>query len=125
MKKKMPKGLYAATAENISNGRDNILVAKEMLDAGIKILQYRDKDKTKLEKLKQCEIIRNLALKYGVFFIVNDDIDIALAVQSDGLHIGQTDLPIEQARKIVGPDMVISLSTQSYKQANEAVFTRS
>ncbi|MDR3330687.1 MAG: thiamine phosphate synthase [Endomicrobium sp.] len=120
MKKIMPKGLYGATAENMSSGRDNIFVVKEMLDAGIRVLQYRDKNKTKLEKFKQCEIIRKITLDYNAFFVVNDDIDIAIAVQSDGLHVGQTDLPIEYARNIVGQNMVIGLSTQNHQQAEEA-----
>jgi thiamine-phosphate pyrophosphorylase len=115
--KKMPCGLYGITAENFSNGRDNISVVKEMLDAGVKVLQYRDKYKNKIEKFKQCEIIRKLTLEYGVFFIVNDDIDIALAVKSDGIHLGQDDLPLLQARKIVGSNMVIGISTHSPQQA--------
>jgi thiamine-phosphate pyrophosphorylase len=117
MKKQIPKGLYAITAENFSNGKDNITVVKQMLDAGIKILQYRDKHKTKLEKFKQCEIIRKLTLDYGCFFIVNDDIDIALAVCSDGIHIGQDDLPLIKARKLTGNDMIIGVSTSLPKQA--------
>jgi thiamine-phosphate pyrophosphorylase len=120
MKKQMPKGLYAITAENFSNGRDNITIVNEMLDAGIKTLQYRDKYKTKLEKFKQCEIIRKLTLEYNVFFVVNDDVDIALAVESDGLHLGQDDLPISNARKIVGDNMFIGVSTHSPTQALEA-----
>jgi thiamine-phosphate pyrophosphorylase len=120
MKKQIPSGLYAITAENFSNGRDNIIVVKEMLDAGIKTLQYRDKYKTKLEKFKQCETKRKLTLDYNVFFVVNDDIDIALGVESDGLHLGQDDLPILSARKIVGDNMVIGVSTHSPAQALEA-----
>ncbi|MDR3111965.1 MAG: thiamine phosphate synthase [Elusimicrobiota bacterium] len=121
MKNKLPKGLYAITAENFSNGKDNITVVKEMLDGGAKIIQYREKFKNKLEKFKQCEIIRNLTLDYDCFFIVNDDIDIALSVNSDGVHIGQDDLPIKKVRKIVGSDMVIGLSTHSTIQAQKAV----
>jgi thiamine-phosphate pyrophosphorylase len=117
MKKQMPKGLYAITAENFSNGRDNITVVKQMLDAGIKILQYRDKYKTKVEKFKQCEIIRKLTLDYGCFFIVNDDIDIALTVCSDGIHIGQDDLPLTKARELAGNDIAIGVSTSLPKQA--------
>ncbi|MDR0977852.1 MAG: thiamine phosphate synthase [Endomicrobium sp.] len=117
MKKQIPKGLYAITAENFSNGRDNITVVKEMLDAGVKILQYRDKYKTKLEKFKQCETIRKLTLDCNVFFIVNDDIDIALAVGSDGLHLGQDDMPLLEARALVGNDIVIGVSTHSPVQA--------
>ena len=117
MKKQMPKGLYAITAENLSNGRANIEVVKEMLDAGVKILQYREKYKTKLEKFRQCETLRKLTSGYGAFFIVNDDIDIALAVGSDGAHIGQDDLPLLAARKIAGADTVIGVSTHSPAQA--------
>jgi thiamine-phosphate pyrophosphorylase len=113
----MPRGLYAITAENFSNGKDNIYIVKEMLDAGIKILQYRDKYKTKLEKFEQCEIIRRLTLDYNVFFIINDDIDIALSLQSEGIHLGQNDLPLVKAREIVGPDMAIGISTHLPKQA--------
>ncbi|MDR1952557.1 MAG: thiamine phosphate synthase [Elusimicrobiota bacterium] len=120
MKKEIPKGLYVITAENLSNGRDNITVVKEMLDAGIKLLQYRDKKKTKIEKYRQCEIIRKLTLDYDAFFIVNDDIDIALSVESDGIHLGQSDLPISKAREIVGEKMIIGLSTHSPLQAENA-----
>jgi thiamine-phosphate pyrophosphorylase len=121
MKKQIPKGLYAITAENFSNGRNNIAVVKQMLDAGIKILQYRDKYKTKLEKFKQCEILRKLTLEYECFFVINDDVDIALAVQSDGVHIGQTDLPITKAMEICRKDIVIGLSTHAPEQALLAV----
>jgi thiamine-phosphate pyrophosphorylase len=122
MKKQMPKGLYTITAENFSNGKDNISVAKEMLDAGVKILQYRDKYKSKLEKLRQCEIIRKLTLEYECFFIINDDIDIALTLKSDGIHLGQDDLPIAKAREITGHSITtIGLSSHSPKQALLAV----
>jgi thiamine-phosphate pyrophosphorylase len=121
MKNFLPNGLYAITDEKLSNGKDNIAVVKEMLNAGIKIIQYREKNKSKLEKFKQCETLRKLTREYNCFFIVNDDIDIALAVESDGIHIGQDDLPIKNARKIVGKNMVIGLSTHSPQQALKAV----
>ncbi|MDR1784612.1 MAG: thiamine phosphate synthase [Endomicrobium sp.] len=121
MKKQIPKGLYAITAENFSNGKDNITVVKEMLDAGIKVLQYRDKHKSKLEKFKQCEAIRKLTIDYKCFFIINDDIDIALTIQSDGIHLGQEDLPILKAREIVGHNIVIGISTHSPEQVRSAV----
>jgi thiamine-phosphate pyrophosphorylase len=117
MKKILPKGFYAITDEKLSNGKDNIEVVKEMLDSGVKILQYREKHKQKIEKFKQCEIIRKLTQQYSCLFIINDDIDIALAVKSDGLHIGQTDLPIRKTRELVGPNMIIGLSTQYQNQA--------
>lgn len=117
MKKTMPKGFYAITDDKHSNGKDNITLVKEMLDAGVKILQYREKRKQKIEKFKECEVIRKLVEEYKCFFIINDDIDIALDLNSDGLHIGQMDLSIEKAREIVGSDMVIGLSTSKPEQA--------
>ncbi|MDR3281847.1 MAG: thiamine phosphate synthase [Endomicrobium sp.] len=121
MKKQLPKGLYAITAENFSNGKDNITIVKRMLEAGIKVLQYRDKYKTKLEKFKQCEVLRKLTIDFGCFFIINDDIDVSLAVQSDGVHIGQSDLPASETREIIGRNMIIGVSTHSPKEALLAV----
>jgi thiamine-phosphate pyrophosphorylase len=120
MKKDLPKGLYALTAENMSRGRNNIEVIKAFIDGGVKIIQYRDKEKTKLEKFKQCESIRKLTEYADICLIVNDDIDIALAINADGIHLGQDDLPIAEARKIVG-DMLIGLSTHCPAQAQKAV----
>jgi thiamine-phosphate pyrophosphorylase len=121
MKKEFPKGLYAITAEGMSNSKDNITVVKEMLEAGIKIIQYRQKEKSKIEKFEQCKIIRQLTADFNCLFIVNDDIDIAMAVKSDGFHIGQDDLPIIEVRKIVGENFIIGLSTHSPIQAQKAV----
>lgn len=113
--------LYCITAENHSNGRNNIDVVKELLDADIKIIQYREKDKTLLEKYKECAAIRKLTEDYGADFIVNDDLDIAQLVNADGVHIGQDDLPIDKVREIISEKMLIGVSTHSPKQALEAV----
>ncbi|MFT9496589.1 thiamine phosphate synthase [Anaerosolibacter sp.] len=113
--------LYGITAEEHSLGRSNIEVVKEMIHAGIKVIQYREKDKKALYKYEECLAIRKLTKEAGVHFIVNDDIDIALLVKADGIHIGQEDLPIEKVRELVGPDMVIGLSTHSPEQGLEAV----
>ncbi|MDW7675936.1 MAG: thiamine phosphate synthase [Bacillota bacterium] len=113
--------LYCITAEEHSLGRSNIEVVKEMIAAGIKIIQYREKDKLKLYKYEECLAIRELTKKAGVTFIVNDDVDIALAVRADGVHIGQEDIPIEKVRQIVGDEIIIGLSTHSPAQAQDAV----
>ncbi|MDF2547526.1 MAG: thiamine-phosphate diphosphorylase [Anaerosolibacter sp.] len=113
--------LYGITAEEHSLGRSNIEVVKEMIHAGIKVIQYREKDKKGLYKYDECLAIRKLTKEAGVHFIVNDDIDIALLVEADGIHIGQEDLPIEKVRELVGPDMIIGLSTHSPEQGQDAV----
>jgi thiamine-phosphate pyrophosphorylase len=120
--RRLPKtDLYCLTAEEHSAGRPNLEVVKAMVDAGIRIIQYREKDKKLLYKYEECKKIRELTKEAGVTFIVNDDIHLAVAVGADGVHIGQEDLPIEEVRKLVGEQMIIGLSTHSPQQAQAAV----
>lgn len=113
--------LYGITAEEHSKGRGNVEVVKQLIAAGIQVIQYREKDKKQRFKYEECMEIRKLTKEAGVTFIVNDDIDIAILVGADGVHIGQEDLPIEKVRQLVGPDMIIGLSTHSPEQARDAV----
>jgi len=113
--------LYCITAEEYSLGRSNIEVVQAMIDAGVKIIQYREKDKKMLDKYKECQKIRELTRQAGVTFIINDDVDLALLVGADGIHIGQEDLPMEKVRELVGEEMIIGLSTHSPSQAQDAV----
>ncbi|AFS78177.1 thiamine-phosphate pyrophosphorylase ThiE [Gottschalkia acidurici 9a] len=115
------KELYCITAEEFSNGKDNIQVVKELIDSGVKIIQYREKDKKSLYKYEECKKIRELTREAGVTFILNDDIDIAILVNADGVHIGQEDIPIKKVRELVGNDMFIGLSTHSSEEAQSAV----
>lgn len=120
-KNPLPSDLYALTAEEYSLGRSNIAVVKEMLEAGIKIIQYREKEKKQRVKYEECQEIRKMTLAYDATFIVDDDVEIAKLVGADGIHIGQEDLPIDVVRNIVGEDMIIGLSTHSPEQAEAAV----
>ncbi|VFQ45152.1 thiamine phosphate synthase [Desulfoluna butyratoxydans] len=113
--------IYGITGEEHSLGRDNITVVKAMIDAGITLIQYREKEKSMLERYRQCEVVRRLTQDAGVTFIVNDHVDLALAVEADGLHVGQDDLPIPVVRKLAGESMIIGLSTHSPAQAAAAV----
>lgn len=113
--------LYCLTAEKFSLGRSNVEVVRAMLDAGIRLVQYREKDKKAGAKLEECRAIREMTREAGAAFIVNDDIDIAILVGADGVHIGQEDLPVECVRQLVGEDMAIGLSTHSPAQALDAV----
>lgn len=112
--------IYAITGESFSQGRTNIQVVRELLEAEIKVIQYREKNKSKIHKYNECLEIRRLTTEKKVIFIVNDDVDIALSVKSDGIHIGQEDMPVEQVRKIVG-NMIIGVSTHNSDQAIKAV----
>lgn len=115
------KTLYCITAENFSKGRDNVEVVKAMLEGGARIIQYREKKKSMKEKYEQCAEISTICKEAGALFIVNDHAEIALAVEADGVHIGQDDMPCEPLRKVLGYEMIIGLSTHSAAQAEDAV----
>ena len=120
-RKKIPKGLYGITMESCSNGRTNIEVVKEMIKSGIKIIQYREKDKSFKEMYKEAKILRELTKKSETIFIINDHIELAMMVDADGVHIGQDDWPINEVRRLIGDDKIIGISTHSKEQAIEAV----
>lgn len=119
-KKTLPQGLYGITGEKFANGRSNIDCVKAMVEAGIKVIQYREKDKNIRKKLLEAKEIRKITREAGVCFIVNDHIDIALAVDADGVHIGQEDMPVVEVRKLVG-NKIIGLSTHSVEDAKNAI----
>ncbi len=113
--------LYCLTSEEHSNGRTVMETAEAMLAGGVKILQYREKNKHKRAKHEECLVLRRLTKERGCLFIVNDDIDIALAVKADGVHLGQDDIPLKAARELTGPKMSIGISTHNPAQARAAV----
>lgn len=115
------KGLYCLTAEKFSQGRSNADVVAAMLDAGVRIIQYREKTKKMGLKYEECLHLRAMTREAGAAFIVNDDIDLALLVGADGVHVGQEDLPVGAVRTLVGEKMAIGLSTHSPQQARAAV----
>ncbi len=117
----LKNGLYGITAENWSRGRSNAEIVAAMIRGGVRIIQYREKDKSIREKYEECRILRQITAEAGVLFIVNDHIDIALAVGADGVHIGQDDLPPEVVRSFIGPEMLMGISTHSPEQAQGAV----
>jgi thiamine-phosphate pyrophosphorylase len=119
---RLPKtDIYGLTDRPHALGRSNPETVREMLAAGIRIIQYREKDLKMAEKYRECLEIRKMTADYGATFIVNDDVHLALAVQADGVHLGQDDLPVEQARALTSASMIIGLSTHSPEQAQAAV----
>ncbi|MBS3942765.1 MAG: thiamine phosphate synthase [Dethiobacter sp.] len=113
--------IYGITAEEYSRGRSNAEVVGEMIKAGIKIIQYREKDKSMSAKYRECLQLRQMTREAGVVFIVNDHPDLALLAEADGVHLGQDDLPAEAVRRLVGREMIIGLSTHCPPQAEAAL----
>lgn len=118
-----PVGVYGITAEKFSLGRSNIEVVQQMLQGGIRLIQYREKrpHKSFSAMLEECRAIRKLTHEAGVLFIVNDYPDIARLVDADGVHVGQDDFPVADVRRLIGPDKLIGLSTHNPEQAAAAV----
>ena len=119
----LPAGLYGITAEKFSAGRTNIQVVEQMIQGGVKIIQYREKRPSKRYStiLEECRQIRALTRAAGVTFIVNDYVDVAMLVDADGVHVGQDDLPVGEVKRLLGRDKIVGLSTHSPKEAEEAV----
>ncbi len=113
--------IYALTDSKFALGRSVEEQARALLGAGVKILQYREKHAKPSVMLEECRLLARLCREAGACFIVNDHIDIAILVKADGVHVGQDDLPITEVRRLVGPDMIIGLSTHAPEQAEAAV----
>lgn len=113
--------IYCITAEKFSKGRTNLEVVKDMLYAGIKIIQYREKYKSFKEKYEECKKIKELTQKKKAIFIVNDHPDLCLMVKADGVHLGQDDYPVKEVRKILGKNYIIGVSTHFPEQYKKVV----
>ncbi|MDO8446616.1 MAG: thiamine phosphate synthase [Deltaproteobacteria bacterium] len=114
------KGLYAIIDNSILPSFSNAEIAKKVLTGGAQILQLRGKGLSSKELLEQAREIRELTRTAGAILIVNDRADIALLSDADGVHLGQDDLPISEARKILGKEKMIGISTHSLEQAVKA-----
>jgi len=117
----LENSFYGITAEEYSSGRTNAQVVAEMLAAGVRIIQYREKEKKMKEKYREAKILRRMTKENGALFLINDNVDLALMVRADGVHLGQDDLPLPEARDLLGPRMIIGVSTHSPTQARQAV----
>jgi len=103
----------------ISSG-DHLAMVTAACRAGARIVQYRDKHVDKGELVSLGEKMRGITRETGALFIMNDHVDVALAVHADGVHLGQEDMPLVAARRIVPPGFIIGVSTHSLEQALEA-----
>jgi thiamine-phosphate pyrophosphorylase len=111
--------LYVITAEVSEKGRSHLDVAQAAIEGGATVIQYRGKDRSSFQAYEEAEKIRALCRERGIPFMVNDRVDIALAVKADGVHLGQEDLPIEKAREIF-PAGFIGASVRTVEEAVEA-----
>lgn len=103
-------GVYLVTEEALSESRLSEEVALAALAAGVRIVQVREKEGTARRALEIALALRGVSRAHRALLLVNDRIDLALAAEADGVHLGQNDLPVATARAILGPDALIGLS---------------
>ena len=111
--------VYPVTCERLSAGRSNLEVLEAVIRGGARIIQLREKECSKRDLFDLALTFREVTTRAGVLLIINDHLDIALAVGADGLHLGQDDLPLMAARRLA-PDLVIGISTHSLEEALKA-----
>jgi thiamine-phosphate pyrophosphorylase len=111
--------LYLITDRTIA-GISHTQIVSTALATGVRTIQFREKHMNGKELYQEAVSIREIVRKYGATLIINDYVDIARAVDADGVHIGQEDMPVEEARKVLGKGKVIGVSTHSLAQAVRA-----
>jgi thiamine-phosphate pyrophosphorylase len=112
--------LYAIIDPSQASGRPSVEVAKALLAAGVRLIQYRDKRASSRDLYASAQQVAECVRQAGGIFIVNDRADIARAVDADGVHVGQDDLPVESARALLGPGKLVGYSTHVLEQVREA-----
>lgn len=113
-------GLYVILDPSVYPARPLRDVLIQSAAAGARIFQYRNKVASMKGAYADALVLRKAAEQAGVLFIINDRCDLALAVDADGVHLGQDDLPIAHARALMGPDKLLGLSTHNVDQVKEA-----
>ncbi len=110
------RGLYVIIDPQVTGGRDPLTIAEAALQGGAKMLQLRDKLRDKGQSLPLAQELQRLCEAHDALLIINDHLDLAAAVGSGGAHVGQTDLPIAEARKVLAPHQVLGRSNREFEQ---------
>lgn len=112
--------LYLVTDGSGLEDKSFLKAVEEALKNGVTFLQLREKSKSGLEFYNLAKAVKQIADKYNVPLIINDRIDIAMAIDADGVHLGQSDIPVSVARKMLGDDKIIGATTKTTLQAIKA-----
>ncbi|WP_226004973.1 thiamine phosphate synthase [Natrinema salinisoli] len=111
---------YLVTQASLSGEQSTVEVVRAAIDSGIDVVQLREKETSARSRHELGLELRELTADAGVDLIVNDRVDIARAIDADGVHVGQSDLPVAVARDLLGPDAIVGCSTSTVADAREA-----
>lgn len=112
--------MYFITDSTNYSEEDFLYRVEQALMGGITLLQLREKDKSTREYMDLAEKVHTLTKKYNVPLIIDDRVDVALAIDAEGVHVGQSDMPVSIARKLMGDDKIVGATTKTVEQAVEA-----
>ncbi|OAQ53254.1 thiamine phosphate synthase [Natrinema mahii] len=111
---------YLVTQASLSDGRSTPEIVRAAIDGGVDAVQLREKDANARSRYELGLELRELTAEAGVDLLVNDRVDIAQAIDADGVHVGQSDLSVGVARDLLGPDAIVGCSTSTVAEAREA-----
>lgn len=119
--KKFDSRLYFITDSTGFSEYDFLHTVEQAMKGGVTLLQLREKNKTTREYIELAKKVHLLTRKYNVPLIIDDRVDVAIAVGSEGVHLGQEDMPVSAARKILGENFIIGATAKTVEQAVEAL----
>ena len=111
--------IYLVTDEKSCKGKDFYSCIEEAIESGVKIVQLREKNLSSKDFYEKALKVKEICKNYEVLFIINDRLDIAQAVEADGVHLGQSDMPIEKAREILKDKFLIGATARNIEEAKK------
>ncbi|MBQ7009434.1 MAG: thiamine phosphate synthase [Ruminococcus sp.] len=118
--KKLDTTMYFITDSTNYSEEEFLYRVEEACKGGVTLIQLREKERTTREYLHLAEKVHEITKRYDIPLIIDDRVDIALAVNAEGVHVGQSDMPVKIARKLMGDDKIIGATTKTVPQAVEA-----
>ncbi len=118
--KELNTKMYFITDSSAYNEDEFLFRVEEALKGGVTLLQLREKNKDTREYIQLAQKVHQISKKYNVPLIIDDRVDVAMASDAEGVHLGQSDMPIDTARKILGDNFIIGATTKTVEQAKEA-----
>jgi thiamine-phosphate pyrophosphorylase len=115
----LPRGLYVIIDPEVAGDRSEEEIARQAIDGGARLVQLRDKQREKGLQLPVAQRLREICARADVPLIINDHLDLALAVEADGVHVGQKDLPVSIVRRLM-PEAIIGCSANNIEEALRA-----
>ena len=118
--KKLDTTMYFITDSTPYSEEEFLSRVEEACKGGVTLIQLREKDRTTREHMTLAEKIHEITMKYDIPLIIDDRVDVALAINAEGVHVGQSDMPVKIARKLMGEDKIVGATAKTVPQALEA-----